>query len=414
MAHSTTGKDSYAFAGGAEVDAKSKSPLVGPGQGGCQRTQRRAWADIDVHDVDLDEDILEELKRTSRPTWADYPVTPTRADSDGADTTDGVFVGDARIGLDIVGVITKSAASDADVLSEWGVDHEAPGAFDALRRLVDLFGQDNVFIVGRARHGSLLHRKTEHWLHETCSFCKRTGVLRNNIVFYSAVDGELDDGEGAIVRQLRLTHLVASTLNFLSALVDAELVASHNGLLLHLAMAEGSVPAGPVEQVQSEMRPFYRRVGTWQEALRALDDAGLHRRTQSSSISSAAGGASAAPWAPSVVAFCSAAPPAFGTDADADARRSGYVGTESSQGGEGSSLRSKRRGTRGGAKNRLGVARHGAGSGGDSGALSHAPATQGVPFRAAPRLQLKPRSTDLGEIGSQAQVSGKQSAVFGR
>ncbi|CAE7561910.1 unnamed protein product [Symbiodinium natans] len=74
-------------------------------------------------------------------------------------------------------------------LDEWDTSWEADGALDAVRKITQVFGPSNTFLVSKVRPGGAMHRRMEQWLHETMDFCNVTGVPKDNIVFVRAVDG---------------------------------------------------------------------------------------------------------------------------------------------------------------------------------------------------------------------------------
>eukprot|EP00927_Polykrikos_kofoidii_P047515 TRINITY_DN4170_c0_g4_i1.p1 TRINITY_DN4170_c0_g4~~TRINITY_DN4170_c0_g4_i1.p1 ORF type:complete len:578 (-),score=102.48 TRINITY_DN4170_c0_g4_i1:46-1665(-) len=362
-----------------------------PDRGGVLR--RRRWADIGLNELDVEDG--------SCLAWSTFPVTPM----DGASTSSS---SDAkgrkassevpRIGIDIGGVVTRTRLRDNDLSVNWGTEDEAPGAFDGFRRLVEIFGEDNVFLVSKFKIGDPMQRKTEHWLHETCKFCERTGVLRKNIVFCSPAYGR--DGRGVVAERLRLSHFVDDSLEGLSLVFagsagnSGHWIEQLNGLLLHLvpARAEGkSVDTTPVE-VPPRMRPFYRCARDWQEVIAALgassDTQGTSTNPSLTVASRTAGGDDQVPYGVSQnaavssgggcdgdSAYSSIARAADGRVSLGEGRRSertspavGSWSSNPSGGGgaggggdsgrpahvDGTAVKGKRRGTRGGAKNRSG------------------------------------------------------------
>lgn len=86
------------------------------------------------------------------------------------------------LGVDIGGVITDmpkgvhlSYFSDAHLKIE-----TKPGAFEALRRLVDEKYGDNVFVISKC--SDIIQEKTEEWLRHH-GFCEKTGIKWENIIF---------------------------------------------------------------------------------------------------------------------------------------------------------------------------------------------------------------------------------------
>mmetsp|Transcript_87357 Transcript_87357/g.187323 ORF Transcript_87357/g.187323 Transcript_87357/m.187323 type:complete len:438 (-) Transcript_87357:135-1448(-) len=399
---------------------------------------RRRWADISLNEIELEEDEeLEALRQgEGRPAWADFPCSPV-----------GLALGFSpanievpRIGVDIGGVITRARpGADTDLLVDWGKDHEAPGAFAGLRRLVEIFGRQNVWLVSKVKPGGLMQRKTEHWLHETCRFCDSTGIPRSNVVFCGSINGP--SGKGVVAERLGLSHFVDDNFEcLLSVFGDragnaGHLVEKHRGLLLHFGRnGEGgtSMPSAVCEfgEVPPRMRRFYRAVTDWASLLRAFDSAGL--RKQSGSV-----GAAMTP------------PPSRGRDAAAVAAAT----PASVVAGGTTSSRNKKRGSRGGARNRekasaghptsqqvvppaqaqkspaLGAPAVTAVAAPESRPPPKPPAVPATVLRAPvaaataaapsppapsrPRLQLKPRSENLGAVGGKAEVTERTSRIFG-
>merc|ERR1712232_1207960 len=128
----------------------------------------------------------------------------------------------------------------------WGASWEAPGAFDAVRCVVQLFGPSNVFLVSKVRLRGNMHRDTKQWL-ETQKFCEKTGVLEGNIRFVSNVAEP--NGKGVVASRLGLSHFVNDKLEVLESVFSDQagnsgpLVQKFHGCLFHFASGgSGSIP----------------------------------------------------------------------------------------------------------------------------------------------------------------------------
>eukprot|EP00928_Gymnodinium_smaydae_P062899 TRINITY_DN46634_c0_g1_i1.p1 TRINITY_DN46634_c0_g1~~TRINITY_DN46634_c0_g1_i1.p1 ORF type:complete len:390 (+),score=51.39 TRINITY_DN46634_c0_g1_i1:126-1295(+) len=373
---------------------------------GCSGSPRRRWADIGLtEDVDAYNLLLEPHRRVLRPR--------------------------ARIGLCIEGILASTRPDESDP-TESVPDLELPGAATAVLRLVTLFGAENVCLFARARPGGAAQLKTERWLHEICRCCERMGVLRCNIIFCGSTFGP--NGKGAAADRLGLSHFVDQSFQGLSSVFSdsagniSRRAEEQGGVLVHFASGSSSnrdFTAVDSDEVPIAMRRFYRSVESWDGFFRALEDAGIGAPHSDES------GSDHGAW-PDVAGVAAAGSSASGPYVP----RSGSSVKERARG--------KRRGTRGGAKNRragLKGERQVDGGGGDgyleqprqttSAATTTASPASGpdlAPVHPAPvvlpagsfqgserpRLQLKPRSTNLGDVGGMASVSEKTRHLFGR
>eukprot|EP00747_Dinoflagellata_sp_TGD_P178792 gnl/TRDRNA2_/TRDRNA2_28412_c0_seq1.p1 gnl/TRDRNA2_/TRDRNA2_28412_c0~~gnl/TRDRNA2_/TRDRNA2_28412_c0_seq1.p1 ORF type:complete len:611 (-),score=68.55 gnl/TRDRNA2_/TRDRNA2_28412_c0_seq1:242-2017(-) len=216
--------------------------------------------------VESDEESMEDYGAA-----ASYPTSPH-----GPRVVEAYSGAEPRIGIDIGGVLTRDGDPSVSKDEQWGVDWEAPDALEACRRLVEVFGSKNVFLVSKVRPGGSMQRKTEHWLHEVVDFCNFTGVPKESIVFVGAVDGP--NGKGPAALQLGLSHFVDDKLQVLESVFSdtagnsGHLVERHQGILFHFAKggALKSAPQGNLDDVAPRMRKHVHGVANWREVLGKL------------------------------------------------------------------------------------------------------------------------------------------------
>jgi len=185
-------------------------------------------------------------------------------------------VGQPRIGIDIGGVLTRDGEPDFDRWSEWDLTSEAPGAFQACKEVVTLFGADNVFLVSKVRAGGPMQQRTERWLHDTVNFCERTAVKREHIIFVSSVSGQ--DGKGVAASCLGLSFFVDDKLAALQSVFcdpfgnSGPLVQHHEGKLFHFAKGGCGrhSPQQNLEALPPNMRRHYCPVANWFEVMEHL------------------------------------------------------------------------------------------------------------------------------------------------
>jgi len=181
-----------------------------------------------------------------------------------------------RLGIDIGGVITKKRNDAASKGDNWTVDYEAPGALVGVKRLVEIFGAENVFLVSKLRLGGSMQRKTEHWLHDTMNFCERTGVIKEHIVFCSDISGP--KGKGSVAEELGLSHFIDDKIEVLEAVFEdptgnsGDLVRKHKGVLLLFAHGgDGLKPPKVYRSISDGLREHYKGVANWAQVLAQLD-----------------------------------------------------------------------------------------------------------------------------------------------
>lgn len=182
-----------------------------------------------------------------------------------------------RMGIDIGGVLTRDGDPFATQRDEWDEDWEAPGAFDAVARIAEVFGTDNVYLVSKVKPGGSMQKRAEHWLHEIMGFCEWTGVPRENIVFVSATNGA--NGKGPAAARLGLSHFIDDKLECLTSVHHDEagnsgaMIERFKGLLFHFAKGGcGGPPDCDLNEVPPMMRRFYSAVSSWNEVLKQLHE----------------------------------------------------------------------------------------------------------------------------------------------
>lgn len=119
----------------------------------------------------------------------------------------------SKLGIDIGGVIISRANDHTDT-SFFSPNYlrtsAVPGVFEGIRRLVDVVGTDNVFIVSKATDPTA-ERSREWLLHH--DFYKRTGMKAENVFFCH----ERKD-KAPICARLGITHFIDDKLEVLSYL----------------------------------------------------------------------------------------------------------------------------------------------------------------------------------------------------
>lgn len=180
-----------------------------------------------------------------------------------------------RIGIDIGGVLTREGDLSFKEGERWGSSWEAPGAFEAVRLVVQLFGPDNVFLISKVHINGRMHREAKQWL-RTRKFCETTGLPADHIEFVSAVAGP--NGKGAAASRLRLSHFVDDKFEVLESVFSGcagnsgQLVRTFQGVLFHFASggAGRSAPRCPKSRIAPEMLPHYCGVAGWADVLERL------------------------------------------------------------------------------------------------------------------------------------------------
>ncbi|MGV9001654.1 MAG: hypothetical protein ACOH18_01725 [Candidatus Saccharimonadaceae bacterium] len=123
-----------------------------------------------------------------------------------------------RIGLDVGGVIIdaiRNDGTDTDLRGDNFMKTTAvTGVFDAVKRLVELYGSDNIFIVSKC--GEVIEGKTRMWLAGN-DFYAYTGFNPDNLYFCRT-----RAAKAPIVQELRLTDFVddhADVLEYMLGIV---------------------------------------------------------------------------------------------------------------------------------------------------------------------------------------------------
>jgi hypothetical protein len=170
-----------------------------------------------------------------------------------------------RIGIDIGDVLT-SFHKHTNAL------REVPGASDAVREIVEIFGVDFVFLVSKVRLGGKMHQMSKRWLEKPNGFLQRTGVLPGNVVFVSSISGI--DGKGVAAAQLGLSHFIDNKPEVLRSVFSdksgnsGELVQRFDGILFHFASGGSGHLKPPVpSRMDPQMQPHYFGVSGWSEIL---------------------------------------------------------------------------------------------------------------------------------------------------
>lgn len=128
-----------------------------------------------------------------------------------------------RVGLDFGGVLQHVAGTD----SNFDVENMPlmDGVLEGCKRLVDLFGAENVFIVSKA--GSSVAKGSLRCLEKNCFFAE-TGFLRENIHFTTKRNGS--EGKWPVIKKLGLDAMVDDNWSlFCDPLVDELLGAQAAG-----------------------------------------------------------------------------------------------------------------------------------------------------------------------------------------
>eukprot|EP00928_Gymnodinium_smaydae_P021808 TRINITY_DN18538_c0_g2_i1.p1 TRINITY_DN18538_c0_g2~~TRINITY_DN18538_c0_g2_i1.p1 ORF type:complete len:695 (-),score=151.46 TRINITY_DN18538_c0_g2_i1:211-2295(-) len=223
-----------------------------------------------AEEEESDEDETPPGVERQKSSWDHYPTTP-------AFKFTAKALGTApRFGIDIGGVLTREGDPRYDTKGIWDLGWQAPGAFDAVRRIVNCFGPENVFLVSKVRPGGSMHRKCEQWLHSTCRFCEVTGLPKKNIVFVAKVDGP--DGKGPAAAQLGLSHFVDDKIEALQSVFADEagnsghIFEKYQGMLFHFPRGgDGDAPPEcDMSEVSPIMRRHYRGVKNWAGVLELL------------------------------------------------------------------------------------------------------------------------------------------------
>jgi len=195
------------------------------------------------------------------------PIKPHSSNTSGWHAT-------PRIGIDIGGVLTRDGDPNSTNILQWGPSWEAPGAFDAVRAIVEMFEPENVFLVSKVRPQGSMHRQTVRWL-RTSLFHHKTGVLADNVVYVSAADGP--DGKGVVASRLGLSHFVDDKLAVLESVFadkagnSGHLVERFNGTLFHFASGGSGVSAPSCfQEREAKLRGHYFGVAGWSQVLERL------------------------------------------------------------------------------------------------------------------------------------------------
>ncbi len=121
-----------------------------------------------------------------------------------------------RCGIDIGRVILAEATDKSDSLFSRENYHNAsfnPGAFEAMRLIVDMVGESSVFLVSKC--SPIIQDRTSEVLRNN-NFFKTTGVSEDNVYFC-----EKRSQKAEIAHRLNLTHFVDDRLGVLHSMPDS-------------------------------------------------------------------------------------------------------------------------------------------------------------------------------------------------
>lgn len=192
---------------------------------------------------------------------------------------DGVCRG--RVGLDVGGVLNQhnNDQSSADSKEWWlKLSSEAPDAIESVRRLVELFGPDNVYVISKV--GADMQRLTETWLHDVMNICGQTGLRAENIHFCRKRSGR--DGKGPLAARLQLSHFVDDNFECLESVFNdqsgnsREYVEQFRGRLVLFGRSGLGTrcPELPTKMPKG-MSSYVRPAANWHDAMQVLDGGDL-------------------------------------------------------------------------------------------------------------------------------------------
>lgn len=177
-----------------------------------------------------------------------------------------------RIGIDLGGVIFIYRAS------KW-----VWKALAGVRRIVEIFSAENVFILSRVEIDGPMHMACCEELTRPGGFLEMSGIPLDNVVFVPAVSGRF--GKGAIAACLGLTHFVDDKCEVLRSVYadecgnSGDLIREFGGKLFHFEHGgRGKLrPCCPAE-MSSGFKALYCAVSGWPELLDHFDE-DIHPRT---------------------------------------------------------------------------------------------------------------------------------------
>jgi hypothetical protein len=184
---------------------------------------------------------------------------------------DGSFLGSSaveepRIGIDIGGVLTYEKRGEL---------FEVPGSVDAVRLIVEKFGETNVFIVSKVRLGGRMHKMSRAWLNGPNGFLKRVGLPAENVDFVEEVSGR--NGKGVTASRLGLSFFVDDTGEVLeSVFADEEgnsfnFIEQFDGTLFHFSSnGQYRWKSSHRKNMSAQFWSHYRAVSGWPQILEVL------------------------------------------------------------------------------------------------------------------------------------------------
>lgn len=201
-----------------------------------------------------------------------YPSPSSWSGCKANHTWDGTFRG--RIGIDVGGVLNQHC-NDMSSSKEWWLTRssEAPNALCSLKRLVEIFGPECVFIVSKL--SSEMQKHTETWLHETMDFCGQAGLLKENVHFCRKRSGK--DGKGPVASRLRLSYFIDDNVECLESVFNdaagnsREHVEHLGGKLILFARSGLGNEQPETPKMPKGMNRYFAAAANWREALELID-----------------------------------------------------------------------------------------------------------------------------------------------
>eukprot|EP00931_Biecheleriopsis_adriatica_P056170 TRINITY_DN33286_c0_g1_i1.p1 TRINITY_DN33286_c0_g1~~TRINITY_DN33286_c0_g1_i1.p1 ORF type:complete len:834 (-),score=127.09 TRINITY_DN33286_c0_g1_i1:50-2530(-) len=244
-----------------------------------------------------------------RYSWTEYPTTPLFLDS-AASSSSKATGSEPRIGIDIGGVLTRDSDPNHPCTSskgcEWDASWLADGALDAVRKIVQVFGPSNTFLVSKVKPGGDMHCRTEKWLNDL-DFCGKTGLPKENVKYCRKMDGP--QGKGVVCQKLGISHFIDDKVEVLKSVFEDEagnsryLIERWQGLLFHFSSGgwRGEPPDCDTSHLSPIMRRHYKPVSGWSQVLELLRNklpGPLEKRGRELLVPASPRSAKTAPWQP--------------------------------------------------------------------------------------------------------------------
>jgi hypothetical protein len=180
-------------------------------------------------------------------------------------------IDEPRIGIDIGGVLTEYDFKEKRLV-------ERPESADSVRRIVEHFGKNNVFIVSKVRLGRDMHERALAWLNGPEGFLKRVGLpsVEQSVRFVEEIDGPY--GKGVAAAHLGLSFFVDDTGECLeSVFAEAEgnsrdFIKRFNGILFHFAKNDRHrwKKSKSLKGMSANFWTHYRAISDWSQVLEGL------------------------------------------------------------------------------------------------------------------------------------------------